>query len=554
MELKLAYRGHSGMIADPATRSQTVSLAPNLGREPVAFDAPLLKPLRFREAISTLHDVVISNLRFKKKDKSAYLAWKESQRQLARTTERAEYQRLVEQMNAARAIPVPKDIEKSYHRARKRYWKARQEYSNYLYKNDPELWRMLMPCDPVITVADDVVFFECFSADESSYGCLTVDRDAFGESAHTKLGTTNVDYSWDLYNHFQKLRSYRQTRFRIDPEGFEVATRGKDVQDAGQPYREEKIDLPQSWLRGFMQLQGAMSLPTITVPVAREVVYSILAYLKRHRQEHSPRAVRFELTNGEPPVLVLEPWEIRLVSHSTKYQGPPTDPIRIWGRRRLLALHRLLPLAETFDVHLLATGLPSFWVARMGEMRLTLGLSGWTRNDWTRASAIDLIAPPVKPGPDHVERVGALLHEKRRMSLDDVQASTRFDKNLASAALRHLAHAGQVIHDLTPNVYRWRQIMPQALGEAEIGPEHPELAGAREIVARRPVKLDSREEGPNRSVVLMGKIDGHDVELVIDGDGNAKRGKCACSYYHRFLLRNGPCRHMIALRRLAGQK
>ena len=62
---------------------------------------------------------------------------------------------------------------------------------------------------------------ECFSADESSYGCLTVSRDAFGKSNDVKLGTTNVDYSWDLFNHFQSLRSYRETRtktpVRLDP-------------------------------------------------------------------------------------------------------------------------------------------------------------------------------------------------------------------------------------------------------------------------------------------------------------------------------------------------
>ena len=44
-----------------------------------------------------------------------------------------------------------------------------------------------MPCDPVITVVDDVVFFECFSADESSYGCLTINRDdGFGKSEKSR--------------------------------------------------------------------------------------------------------------------------------------------------------------------------------------------------------------------------------------------------------------------------------------------------------------------------------------------------------------------------------
>src|SRR5439155_8387865 len=185
-------------------------------------------------------------------------------------------------------------------------------------------------------------------------------------------------------------------------QGFEVAT-------AERPdYREEKIDLPTSWLRGFMQIQAAMGMPhAAKVTLSREAVYSILAWVKRHKAKTSPRAIRFELTPGQPPRIVLEPWEIPIVSYGTKYDGPSIEPVRIWGGRRLMALARTLPLADKFEVYLLGTGLPSFWVVQMGEMRLTLGLSGWTTNDWTRASAIDLLAPPAAPSPDLINNVAA---------------------------------------------------------------------------------------------------------------------------------------------------
>src|SRR5205085_1727292 len=100
--------------------------------------------------------------------------------------------------------------------------------------------------------------------------------------------------------------------------GFEVRTEG------AADYREEKIDLPPNWLRGFMQLQSAMSLPMRRVPVSREGLYNVLAWLKRHRARRSPRAVRFELEPGRPVTLVLEPWEKRIVLHGTPYSGPLT--------------------------------------------------------------------------------------------------------------------------------------------------------------------------------------------------------------------------------------
>src|SRR4051812_50128154 len=73
-----AYSGHSAVIDRPGGR-QIFEMVPNLAREPVAFDAPLLQPLRFREAMSALHDCVISDLRFKKKDKTAYKDWKKDE-------------------------------------------------------------------------------------------------------------------------------------------------------------------------------------------------------------------------------------------------------------------------------------------------------------------------------------------------------------------------------------------------------------------------------------------------------------------------------------------
>ena len=77
MELQTAYRQRSRIAQTPV--GLAVSLAPNLRRDRVSFVGMLKHPLRFREAISTLHDVVISDLRFKPKSKRGYEEWKRQQ-------------------------------------------------------------------------------------------------------------------------------------------------------------------------------------------------------------------------------------------------------------------------------------------------------------------------------------------------------------------------------------------------------------------------------------------------------------------------------------------
>ena len=540
MNLMLAYWGRSNYETNG--HGPILNFAPNLKREAVSFDAALSHPLRYREAMSALHDIVVSDLRFKPRDKTAYDQWKKGQEQRERNIFNEAHKQAKQEIMAKQSN-VPPDFENEYNRAVKRYWQLRQKYSNRLLKTNPELWRLLTPCDPVVTVADDVVFFECFSADESSYGCLTVERDnGFGQGANLQLGTTNVDYSWGLYDSFQRLRSYKETRLKVDPEGFSVAT-----EDADQ-YREEKIDLPPGWLRGFMQIQSAMTLPMRKVSLSRQAVYNLLAWYKRNKPRTSPRALRFELNSGRPPRLMMEPWEKEVVSHGTLYDGPDCQPIRIWGIRRLMCLARLLPLVESFDVYLLGTGMPSFWVARMGEMRLTLGLSGWTTNDWTRGSALNTLAPPADPNDRTIKELSEYLQSMRSRNLKDLQWKINANPPQLVASLNRLAETGQVIYDLDLQTYRWRQVMPFAVGQEQLGPPDPEQTAAVQIRKRNKVKIDSTEDGPKGVSIYTANVENKNVDLVLDKDLSIKRAKCVCSHHYKYGIRRGPCRHILALR------
>ena len=547
MNFSVAYKGRSAVASTGG--GMALSFAPNLRRDRVSFTGDLKDPLRFREAICALHAVVVSDLKFRPKDRSAYQEYLKRVQQREQAIRSLAYKQAHERLLAEDTAPPPPGLEKRFKHVRDRYWSARVKYADFLAKNDPALFRVLVPCDPVITVAPDVLFFECFSKDESSYGCLTADRDLFATPADVAMGTTNVDYSLSLYEEFQRLRTYRRARFAIDPSGFEVTTGWA----AG--YREEKIELPPSWLRGFMQLQAVMSLPLQRVPVSREGLYAILAHLKKHRARKSPRAVRFELVPGAPVEIVLEPWEVRIKLHDTPYGGQKAETIRTWGRDRLLTLARLLPIAEGADVFLLGTGLPSFWSVRLGGMRFLLGLSGWTANDWTSGGgALVDLAPPAEPSEDLLGDIATVFRASPNLTFDQIRQRTGAAPHLVAAGLNRFALLGQLIHDLAGGVYRWRQILPVEASMKQVRIDSPEADGAKELVARGSVKVQ-RDETIGGLRAIVGRVDGKDIEVVCDADGKITRGQCNCSHYFRFKLRAGPCRHMQALRRAAnGEK
>jgi hypothetical protein len=542
MNVDLRYWGKSG-TRDVGGGAHALSFAPNLARPKVFFDQQLKSPLRFREAISALHDVVVGDFKFRAKDKTAYRAWLAEQKKQEDAVRRAIHdQAYKSELQALAKEPVAPNLEADFRRYHDVYWRARRKWASDLQRNDPELFRSLVPCDPVVTVAPDVVFFECFAKDESSYGCLFVDRDAFIGVSDAGLGTTNVDYSLALYDHFQTLRTYRPTRLMVDPTGFQVDVRG------GDSYREEKIDLPPSWLRGFGQLQGAMMLASRRVELSVDAVYSLLAYLKRHREKTGPRAVRFELCPGQAPTLVLEPWNVELPSHGAPYQGAAKESVKVWGRRRLQVLHRLLPLTERVEVQLLGSGMPSIWTLHLGDMRFVLALSGWTQNDWTSGAALELLAGELAPDPAVEARLEQHLTREKSATLSALEGLAQAPRASVLGSLHQLCKHGQAVYDFATGLYRYRPVMPIALSEAVLGPEPEEVREGKRLARGGKLQLTREEPLGKGRTLLQGLLDKLECEAIVDVDGGFTNAKCKCSHFYKFRLRAGPCRHLLALR------
>jgi len=541
--MRVDLRYLSGSTITASGSDAVVSFAPNLARPRVAFDGGLRRPLRYREAMSALHEVVVGDLRPTRKDRAAWEAWKADQLREEQELRSFTQTRARDEHLAALKDGPPQGLKEAFKRERKAYWKARNTFLRQIYREDPRLYRKLVPLDPVVTVAPDVVFFECFSKDGSSYGSLMVDRDAFSGAQDAECGTTNVDYSLPLYEHFQKLRTYRSTRLLVDPRGFEVQVSG------AESLREEKIDLPPEWLRGFGQLQSAMALPSTTVDLPVEALYSVLAHLKRNRERRGPRCLRFELTPGEAPQLYLDPWGTRISCvGAAPWQGDAPETVKVWGRRRLMVLSRLLPLADRVQVHLLGSGLPHIWVVGMGEMRFVLGLSGWTTNNWTAGANLDLLAGVFKTDAATISAAAQYLSVEHAATLSELVAETGRERSALVGALHQLAKQGQVVYDHARTCYRWRQVMPVALSADLLGPENPELQAARTFLRRGEVHLLRREQVSANQKLVMGSAGGTRCETLLNGEGQFLRARCTCSHFYKNKLRRGPCRHLLALK------
>ena len=533
------YKGSTSI--NSSSGSTSMSFAPDTLRHPTFFVGKLNRKINFREAISALHDVVVSDLRFKPKDRTEYLAWVAEQEKIWLSEYVAQSQ--IEEVRR-RITDLKEELDSIYKekgRVLAPFYNARTKYYKYLYDNDRDAWFVL---DPVITVHPDEVFFECFSQDESTYGKLSCNYNVFKEINEFECGTTNIDYSATLYGEFQKIRDYKDTDFKIDPSGFEVQTSNEN------DYKELKIDLPDSWVRGFLQVSAAMTLPATIFNLHPMDIYTICQYLRRFKEKEGPRALRFILEPGQPIKVLFEPWYETVTFHRSVYTGNVAKTIRIWGRRRLLILERLLPITKSFKVMLLGSGLPSFFLADLGDMTFTLGLSGWTANDWSRGGNFDLMAPRGNVDFATQQTIFDTLKETWYESSDNLAKRLDLDSSVIVSSLTSFAQAGKVIYDPRLNVYRVRELSgePLDMKTLRFGSEKERIAN--ELIDEDNVKIKTEIKTDylsiNGSVKEGNKR--YTVSALIDKDQRLVDGTCECDFYKGNKLKKGPCEHILAVR------
>lgn len=539
--MRFQYRYYGETYVSNSAASTDMRFAPDTLRAPTHFVAGINRHIPFREAMSALHDVVVADQRYQPKDKTAYKEWVAQNEEMMLAQFQARSSELKEQLKPLQSELRALRERKS--KLMKPFYEAQTRYYSYLYQTNLDLWIAL---DPVITVHPDRVFFECFSGDESSYASLSCSHNVFDHVGDFACGTTNIDYSESLYGEFQKIRDYKRTTLSIDPSGFQVKT-------ADDPeFIEEKIDVPDTWVRGFLQVSSAMNMVARRLELHPMDVHNFCLQMRRKKERVGPRSIRFVLAPGQPVRAVFEPWNEEVVCRRSIYRGNVAEEIRVWGRRRLLLLERLIPVAQSFTVHLMGSGLPSFWIANMPDMQFTLGLSGWTANDWSRAGQFDLLAPRGEIDNDSKEKVFTALGKRWFATSAQLALDTGLDRMMVERALTLYTQAGRVVYDLVDEVYRLRELARDPLPLDTLRFSSPEEEEARKLVALHAMSNHAVEAVADGSIRLSAQAQQGDrryqVMLRLDADERIVDGACQCNFFTYNRMHKGPCAHMLALR------
>ncbi len=526
---------------DAARATATGSAAP-------ALSGLVKDPALLRDALATLLAVRDSDLRYQGKDRSAYFAYL-----------------LAKGKRAGAGV-----------------WEAQKAFIDRELAGETAAATGL---DPLLTVDADEASLEVFSRDESAYARLSLGASLFDDRRATP-GTAFFQVPAAFTEGIGRLRSYL-------PVHFDAA--------AGSPgtgATERTAAVTEGWLKSFLQVQSAATLPVTLCEIAPVDLYNILYVLTVRRAKKAPRALRFELLPGQRPRVVLEPWGVVLEAHGAPYTGRTPAVIRTYGRQRLLALHRLLSHVRRARIALLGPGLPVFWILDLGVgapghasassapnlglgvgapghasatsahgvpvpandasspplATLTLGLTGWTDASWSSAAAFDRLVPPAGASA-LADKAVHVLETSGPQPLSALATTLATTPENARAALQRACLRGEVVLDVASGAFRRRALFASPVDDEVTRAASPREARALRLLdAKGAVAITKEHTLAGQGLEVRGEAKDTEARrtyaprFTLDLEGRVTDAWCNCPTFARSGLREGPCEHMLALR------
>ncbi len=552
MALNYAAPSHVSLSADQqSTHSRHVALFTQLDRDAVSFHGTVKDPLVFRDSLLALFDVVSSDYRYVPKDRAAYAVFMQMRR-------------------ASR---------------HKNLFSAQRDYFTWLFDNDPLAFCLL---DPIIQVHQEGVSFEVFSRDEGCYAQLTLQHDLFETDAAPVIGTTSIDYSSALFDGIEQIRDHQTTTLDIGQEAVRLqrsdllaSTDNSEtevdttINDDKHEVIEKRINVPKSWIRALLQVQSAGQLAQERIDLDPIALYNVLFELRMHADiKGKRRGLLIELIPQQLPVMILEPFDIAVTSQvsrqQTPYQGQKAKLIRLWGRRRLSLLKRLLPQTDTVSVSLLGQGMPSYWTLTGKGFHFTFAMTGFSQANWSQSLNFDLLLP-TRPqqnalkdesqNDDVLPLIHALAEQPSRIDAltERLSAPRTSDHLITTSHIRQQllsgAQQGLIRYDMANQSYYYRPLTQTPLDMAQFAHHNEAEKQAFDLVGREDsVQNLNVQTMPMQGVSISADIHvkedrrTYQSQLQLGEDGLVSRAVCSCPQYLQHRLSQGICAHLIALR------
>jgi hypothetical protein len=373
--------------------------------------------------------------------------------------------------------------------------------------------RILLAADPVVTSEAAGLRFESFSVCCGVYSRLDVLAGGL-DRVPSAVGTTNVDFNPPMREALARIGASQPVRLHVGADELGIKTFGGQVV-------EQKVPLPERWVRGFAEVQvlasGLQLISDLSIADARPFLRS-LPRSSRHLSWAHPAGSSLRLSSlpGSGAVCLAGPERLRAIEPLLRF----ATRLRVYG---MDAGHHQGPAA-------------SAWELALDDARFTVVLSPEVSRGFSGEGGLlmDLASSDAEIDADNLI---PLLGWGQPIDLGRLAKSAALSSDRTRSALMFLAAQGHVGYDLAQGAYFHRELPLRADALLKM---NPRLLDARQLVSEGKVHLE-----PDGARVQSGDLE-HHVTFGAVGD------RCTCPWWGKYAGARGPCKHVLAARLAAG--
>lgn len=366
--------------------------------------------------------------------------------------------------------------------------------------------------DPIVTTGNDLIRFEGFSHCAGVYAKVEILPDGH-DGEMLANDTTNVDFNPPMIAALGSFNKRSKVTLSVGKQSVGVHYEGKEV-------IERKVPLPEKWIKGLTTVQ----------------IY--FADTEARHEFNTIQAIQLfrSLPKGKPKT------DYYLAKRGSKAMftaAKSRDAICIGGVQRLRLMESLVPLCDKLVVFAHPNMQSTTWQLYFGSVRFCLSIS---RENWRgfsgEGAALEALIEDI---PETlIENYDKLAYANHTFNPTALALKSDMDMDNVSNLSAQLSAIGLLGYDLDANGFFYRRL-PFEL--SRIMKLNPRLKGVEKLLAAGKASIISNRDGK-----VEGRVEGSGVNhtVVLDNE----KSRCTCTWYSRHKGERGPCKHILAIKKL----
>lgn len=365
---------------------------------------------------------------------------------------------------------------------------------------------------PIVTAGNERLRFEGFSHCAGVYARIDVMPDGL-DGEFLENGTTNIDFNQPMINALGSIRPNEKIMLSIGEK--EVGLYKEE-----EKIIERKVPLPVKWIKGLGTVQ---------------------VYLSESEKRHTFNKIQTQQLFRAMPKGVIKTDYYLIVRGNKPIFSPvkSVDSVCIGGLHRLRLLEPLLPYIDSMQVFPHINMHSTTWQLYMGNIRFSFSLSREFWRGFSGEGAIldNLISEVSDDWIDALDKY-AYVNQSFNPSKLVLEENVSFE-NTENITGR-LAVMGLLGYDLDDREFFYRRL-PFKL--SRIMGLNPRIKNAEKLIEDGKVEIlnNSKERTEAR-------VEGSGVHhtIIIEEE----RERCTCEWFSKYQGERGPCKHVLAVKKL----